>query len=230
MTSTAPANGDRPHILVVEDHPLTLEGILKILSQFYGEAEVTQAHTFVQATALIQRHPPDLVILDLQIPHQDGDATDIDQGIALIKRLMSDYPTLNIAVHSSYPEALIRIRPNIDNHQGGFTVTDKSCSTQEAFERFECALRGYTHTRDIASIQVGVEMKPEWLKTLDLACRQGYTDRAIAKQLHVGEGQVRNYWRKVQDVFSIYPENTREDGKNIRMTTCNLAREKGLIK
>lgn len=59
MTSTVPASSDRHKILVVEDHPLTLEGILKILNQFYGEADVTQAHTFVQATALIQHQLPD---------------------------------------------------------------------------------------------------------------------------------------------------------------------------
>lgn len=229
MTSTAPASSDRPNILVVEDHPTTLEGILKILNQFYTSAEITQAHTFTQAAAVIQNRQPNLVVLDLQIPEQSGDLPHTDQGIKFIKYLMQTYPTLNIAVHSSYPEALVRIRPDIDNHRGGFTVTDKSRSTRETFERFDGALRGYSHTREIPGSGVGLELKPEWLTTLDLACRAGFQDKAIAQRLNVSEGQVRNYWRKIQDIFDIYPEDAREDGKNIRITTCNMARKKGVI-
>ncbi|WP_008311157.1 response regulator transcription factor [Leptolyngbya sp. PCC 6406] len=229
MSSTAKSSGEHCTILVVEDHPTTLAGIRSILNRFYASAQVTHANTFDQALASIQALQPDLVILDLQIPRQDGDLPTTEKGIEVLKTLMQTYPHLNIAVHSSYLDALVRIRPDIDNHLGGFTVTDKGRSTQETFERFDCALKGYTHTRDIRGMQAGLELKPEWLTTLDLACCSGFQDRAIAQKLHVSEGMVRNYWSKIYDVLSVYPEDEREVGKNLRVITCIKAREKGLI-
>ncbi|MEM6837075.1 MAG: DNA-binding response regulator, partial [Cyanobacteria bacterium P01_C01_bin.120] len=96
-------------------------------------------------------------------------------------------------------------------------------------ERFKAALQGYTHTRDIRSLKAGLELKPEWLETLDLACKEGYQDRAIAKHLHVSESMVRNYWSKIYDVLGIYPENAKEEGRNLRIVTCLKARDEGLI-
>lgn len=223
------APSDRAEILVVEDHPTTLAGIHTILNRFYANAQVAVAHTFEAASAHVRRTQPSLVILDLQIPEKEGDSPTTEKGVQFLKDLMRQHPHLNIAVHSSYLDALVRIRPDIDSHLGGFTVTDKGRSTQETFERFDCALKGYTHTRDIRGLQAGLELKPEWLTTLDLACRAGLKDRAIAQQLHVSESMVRNYWSKIYDVLEIYPEDEKEGGRNLRVITCIRAREEGLV-
>lgn len=218
-----------PSILIVEDHPVTLEGILAILHRFYPEATLFTAGNQSQALEQINHQAFELVILDLQIPQEPDQITRIETGVQFLKDLMSRFPKLNIAVQSSYLDALARIRPDIDNHQGGFTVVDKGRSTQETFERFDCALKGYTHTRDIRGLQAGLEVKPEWLKTLILACQEGLQDRAIAKELHVSESMIRNYWTKIYDVLSIYPEDEKEEGKNLRILSCVKARKEGLI-
>lgn len=218
-----------PKILIVEDHPVTLAGILSILREFYSPATLVMAANQTEALQQIQKNSFDLVILDLQIPAKDSTPTALEVGIQFLKDLMRDYPHLNIAVQSSYLDALSRIRPDIDNHRGGFTVVDKGRSTQETFERFDCALKGYTHTRDIRGLQAGLEVKPEWLTTLSLACEKGLQDKAIAKELHVSESMIRNYWTKIYDVLDIYPEDEKEVGKNLRILTCIKARKEGLI-
>lgn len=229
MISTVAPSTDCYTIFVVEDHPTTLAGIHSILRRFGDRVSVETLTTIEDARAAVQRLQPHLIVLDLQLPGGDGHAASTETGIQFLKDLMQNYPDLNIAVHSSYPDALIRILPDIDNHRGGFTVTSKDSATEKAFERFNAALQGYTHTRDIRSLKAGLELKPEWLETLDLACMEGYQDRAIAKHLHVSESMVRNYWSKIYDVLGIYPEDEKEEGRNLRIITCIKAREEGLI-
>ncbi|NER83908.1 MAG: response regulator transcription factor [Leptolyngbya sp. SIO1D8] len=229
MISTTISGSDRYTVFVVEDHPTTLAGIHSVLQRFENKIEVKTLETLQEAKAAIQKLQPDLIVSDLQLPESPGEAASTEIGIQFLKDLMKDYPNLNIAVHSSYPDALIRILPDIDNHRGGFTVTNKDSSTEKAFERFNAALQGYTHTRDIRSLKAGLELKPEWLETLDLACTEGYQDRAIAKHLHVSESMVRNYWSKIYDVLGIYPEDEKEEGRNLRIVTCIKAREEGLV-
>lgn len=216
-------------ILVIEDHPVTLEGTLSILNQFYANATIQTADTLKKALPMIYQFAPDLIILDLQIPENPHDLTKVDTGIQCLKQIMQRYPQLNIAVQSSFIDALSRIKPDIDNHQGGFTVIAKGRSTKDTFERFDCALKGYTHTRDIRGGQFGLEVKEEWLRTLNLACREGLQDKAIARKLNVSDSMIRHYWTKIYDVLEIYPEDEKENGRNLRISTCIRARESGLI-
>ena len=229
MTSTTTPSSDRYTVFVVEDHPTTLAGIHSILQRFGNKITVETLTTLHDAKKAIQKLQPNLIVLDLQLPEEPGETASTETGIQFLKDLMQSHPYLNIAVHTSYPDALIRIIPDIDNHLGGFTVTSKDSSTEKAFERFNAALQGYTHTRDIRSLKAGLELKPEWLATLDLACKNGYQDRAIAKHLHVSESMVRNYWSKIYDVLGIYPEDEKEEGRNLRIVTCIKARDEGLI-
>jgi DNA-binding NarL/FixJ family response regulator len=229
MTTSMVPDGDRETIFVVEDHPTTLAGIHGILKRFGDKIVVENLSTLTAAREAISHLKPNLLVLDLQLPESAGENASTETGIQFLKELMQSIPDLNIAVHTSYPDALVRIIPDIDNHQGGFTVTSKDSSTEKAFERFNAALQGYTHTRDIRSLKAGLELKPEWLETLDLACKAGYQDRAIAKHLHVSESMVRNYWSKIYDVLGIYPEDEKEEGRNLRIVTCIKAREEGLV-
>jgi DNA-binding NarL/FixJ family response regulator len=112
--------------------------------------------------------------------------------------------------------------PEIDNHQGGFTIADKSLPIDTFLMRMEWALQGLTHTKDLHS---DVEVKPEWLDVMRLAFEEGLQDKAIASAMHKSERMIRHYWSKIQDALEIYPE----EGKNMRAQTQKKARETGLI-
>lgn len=212
-------------ILVVDDHELVLNVTLQVLERQYPKAKISTAQTAKSAQEQVEQLNLDLVLMDLSIPINSGDPAQTDTGIQLLKTLMKLYPNLNIVVQSTYIKSLVRIRPDIDAHRGGFTVADKSLSSQEMLTRVEWALQGLTHTKDIKAIQTGLEVKPEWLTVLTLAFQEGLQDKAIAERLNVSERMVRHYWTKVQDVLGVYPE----EGKNIRIQTEMRAREEGLI-
>jgi len=62
----------KPLILLVEDDPFTLQLVKLVFKDVY---EIITAETARQALAYYQRHLPDIVFLDIQLP--DGDGTDL---------------------------------------------------------------------------------------------------------------------------------------------------------
>jgi DNA-binding NarL/FixJ family response regulator len=116
----------------------------------------------------------------------------------------------------------MRLKPNIDNHHGGFAVADKTLPQSEMINRVNWVMRGLTHTKDL---KAGIEVKSEWLELLRFAFEEGLQDKAIAIKMNIAERTVRHYWTKLQDVLEIYPE----DSKNLRILTLKRAREEGLI-
>lgn len=211
--------------IVIDDHESVLNGTVEILRKNYASAEFNPATNASYAFEQVINYQPDLVVMDLSIPEKPKTTAKVDTGIQLLKVLMKNYSHLNLVIQSAHVKTLIRIRPYIDNHKGGFTVADKSLPTQEMLTRVDWALQGLTHTKDIKGIHSGLEVKPEWLKVLNLAFEEGLQDKVIAKNMCISERMVRHYWSKLQDALNIYPE----EGKNIRIQTEMRARAEGLI-
>lgn len=213
-------------ILVVDDHELILTGTLDVLNREYPQANFLKAQTVRETLSLIQSHHFDLVVMDLSIPHYKGERAGVEIGIKLLHNLLKEYPHQNFMVQSSYIKALIRIKHEIDNHQGGFAIVEKTLSASEMLMRANLALIGATHTQDI---KIGIELKPEWVDVLRFAFEDGLTDKVIASQMYKSERAVRTYWTKIQDILGVYPEDCKQGGKNLRIQTEIRAREEGLI-
>lgn len=213
-------------ILVVDDHPLMLTGTLDVLNRDYSHASIVKAQTAQETLALIQSHHFDLIVMDLSIPDRKGQRAEVDLGIQLLQNLLKEYPHQNFIVQSSFVKALIRIKHDIDNHQGGFAIADKGLPENEILTRVQLAIIGATHTQDI---KAGIELKPEWMEVLRMAFEDGLTDKEISNRMYKSERAIRTYWTKVQDVLGVYPEDCKQTGKNLRIQTEILAREEGLI-
>lgn len=212
-------------ILVIDDHESVLGGTIDVLRKQYPDAEFVTALTATNALNQLMRAHLDLVVMDLSIPETPGMTARPHTGLQLLKYLMKEYPNLNLVVQSAHVRTLVRIKPEIDAHKGGFTVADKSLTSREMLTRVDWALQGLTHTKDIKGIYSGLEVRPEWLQVLTLAFSEGLQDKAIAERMCVSERMVRHYWSKLQDALEVYPE----EGKNIRIQTQMRAREEGLI-
>ena len=70
-------------------------------------------------------------MIDISIAEKSGEIPSVNTGMQLLKKIMLNYPQLNIVVQSSHIKKLVRIKPEIDARCGGFTVADKSLSTAE---------------------------------------------------------------------------------------------------
>lgn len=223
MSIQAPSELCPASIVIVDDHEAILEGTLMILQRRYPDAKFFTALDAKNAKEKIEDIQPSLVVMDLSIPPAPGENAQTEVGIQLLRDLMQGSPQLNFVVQSAHVRSLIRLKPAIELHQGGFTISDKSSSMREMLTRADWALQGLVYTpRDM---RTNLEVKPEWLEVLLLAFRDGLQDKAIAEQMHVSERSVRHYWTRVQDALGVYPE----EGKNIRIQTEIRARQEGLL-
>ncbi|MEO0869966.1 MAG: response regulator transcription factor [Cyanobacteria bacterium J06642_11] len=226
-----PSSSEAPtgKILIVDDHQVVLSGTIDILRQHYPNYDLVTAKTAQEALEQMAHHSLDLAILDLSIPEAYQDDAKVETGIELLRKVMKNHPEQNLAIQSTYIKALVRVRSEIDSHQGGFTIVDKSMSSQDIFQRIDGALKGFSHTRGIKALQSGIELKPEWLNVLTLAFHEGLQDKAIANELNVQPSTIRHYWNKLYDVLEIDPELDKKEGKNLRSLTEIRARERGLL-
>jgi DNA-binding NarL/FixJ family response regulator len=213
------------NVLIIDDHPLMLNSIKQLVQAQFIDAKVTTVSTATAASQLLANRPNQwqLVLSDLSIPNDSADVAKSETGIELLRTIMNLYPDLNLMVYSNNLKGLVQLKQQIDNHQGGFTIADKISEPVEIQRRMQYAIEGITLTKEIRK---GIELKPEWLQTLQLAT-QGLQDKAISEQLNVTERSVRHYWTKLQDVLGIYVH--KSDRVNPRILTLNRAREEGLI-
>ncbi|NJM22501.1 MAG: response regulator transcription factor [Richelia sp. RM2_1_2] len=214
---------------VVDSQQLCMDGTTKVLRSKYPQAEIITTTNAIDFLNQLSTYKPDLIVMDISITEKPGEIPLINTGIQLLKTIIHNYPQLNIVVQSAYIKTLVRIKSEIDLHSGGFTVADKSISTIEFLQTIEWALQGLTNTKYIAHMNGASQVKPEWLRLLDLAFKEGFQDKAIAQHICVSERMVRHYWQGLQDILSIDCDELKNQGKNLRIITQIRAREVGLI-
>ena len=78
------AGANSPVVLIVEDHDDTRE-MLQLLLQAFG-CRVIPAHDGAEALSLAEKSIPDLILMDMRMPHLDG---------LSVTRLIRSHPTLN---------------------------------------------------------------------------------------------------------------------------------------
>lgn len=216
-------------ILLIDCQSICLHGTMNLLSSAYAGAEILAIKTADHAVNHIYEFQPDLVIMDILLPENSHTIPQVNTGKQLLKTLMYKYPRLNIFVQSTHIKTLIQIKNEIKNHQGGFIVGNKNLSPQEILTRVNLALQGVTHIKDIKGTYWESKIKPECLKVLYLAFKEGLQDKTIAQHICVSERMVRHYWDELQQSLNIDCSELKNQGKNIRAMTHIRAREEGLI-
>lgn len=93
-----PGAESRRRILIVDDHPLTRQGMAQIIGLQKDLLVCGQAGDADQAMLAMRSRRPDLVTVDLSLPGK--------HGLELIKDLRSLYPTVRILVVSMHDEEL----------------------------------------------------------------------------------------------------------------------------
>ncbi|MDJ0697450.1 response regulator [Mastigocoleus sp. MO_188.B34] len=221
-----------PVVLLVDGHELSLIRTRDLLISCYPDAKIFTAQSIEDILNKFPKLKIDLVVMDILLPNSPGEIPQTSTGINFLTHLLDNYPKLNIVIHSEQIKSLVRIKQKIYSHIGGFTVADKTLASEELITRVSWALEQLTYIKDIKDIKCldsNLELKPEWLKLVNLAFREGFKDKVIAKHMCVSERMVRHYWDRVQEALNIDCEELKNQGKNLRVITQIRAREAGLI-
>lgn len=97
LTSSSDRTG-KVRVLLVDDHPITRQGIRALVNQQLNLEVCGEADTATQALELVGTLEPDIIILDISLPQTNG--------IELTKQIKTIAPDKPILVVSMHDEAL----------------------------------------------------------------------------------------------------------------------------
>lgn len=180
---------DKINILVVDDHPMVLEGLRSLLSGInYLHISGIATNAF-EAMDIIRTAVVQVAIVDINLP-------DIN-GIELTKKIKTEYPDIKVLAMSTFKERSY-ISQMIQNGASGYLV--KSASKEEIEEAILTAYEGKLYlSLDINTIDVKKQLNTQIpaissreKEVLGLIA-DGLTNQQIATQLFISLHTVESH-------------------------------------
>src|SRR5579862_9836971 len=221
--TSGPGSGNRPsttpvadashriRILIADDHLLFRDGVRKLLSAVPDFNVVAEAGHGDEVLEMTARHQPDVVLLDLSMPGQDG--------LITLQRLRSAHPevkvilltsseerdemlqavrfgTAGIVQRSTPRELLIKSIRKI--HAGEMSLDPNTCP--ELIHQFasknEMLKRIAGRERDSNSLSIRE-------REIVALVAQGYKNKAMAEKMFISEQTVKNHLHNIFDKLGV---------------------------
>lgn len=183
-------------ILLVDDHQMMREGVRRVLAEQPGFRVVAEAATGQTALDLMRAAAPDVVIMDLHLPGEDG--------IAITARIRSEFPGVRIVVLSADTD-LATVQRALQIGVSGYIA--KNGAPEELVRAIrEAADQRVYLCREVASVVVqdymklvinrSAPLKPalsERERALLTLVAEGKRNKEIAEALQIGVKSVETY-------------------------------------
>lgn len=188
-------------LLLVDDHPLYIEGLRALFAGCDREIELLSAENAAQALMKIDEQPDiDIILTDLQMPEVNGVA---------FMSLLNERNILTPIIVISGTEDAQEIRHAID--QGAMGFIPKSSSGPEVLVALDQVLQGEFYLpqhinkqlEELASYQDNYKLSDRQLEILSLI-RSGLSNKQIAHQLKITEHTVKTHVSNVFQTFGVY--------------------------
>jgi two-component system, NarL family, nitrate/nitrite response regulator NarL len=176
-------------ILIVDDHPMVLEGMRSLLSSIQYVQIAGIATNAFEAMDIIKNTSVEVAIVDINLP-------DIN-GIELTKKIKTEYPSIKILAMSTFKERSY-ISQMIQNGASGYLV--KSASKEEIEEAILSAYEGKLYlSMDINTVDVKTQLHTQ-LPSISTREKEvlglisdGLTNQQIATQLFISLHTVESH-------------------------------------
>ena len=180
-------------LLVIDDHPIVLEGLAALLGQLSDEAIVLTAHDAKEGLSLLEDHPDlDIVLLDLVLPGLSGHLA--------ISEFGRKRPSLPIVVLSSSEDpADVKKALTL----GALGYVPKSASQKTLLSAIRLVLNGELYVPPLVIDRPEGENDPRERKAANAArlterqievlalLSQGQSNKTIAARLNLAEKTVK---------------------------------------
>lgn len=185
---------EKIRVLIAEDQTVVREGLVAILS-FQSDIEVVgQAVDGIQAVDLVKQSRPDVILLDLKMPRQDG--------LTTIPKILEVFPEARILVVTSFDEGE-RVFQAIKAGALGYLLKD--ATREQLLQAIRDVAGGQAFLDPTIALKVIHEIKhptevlytsepltPRELETLRLIAR-GLSNQEIAAELFIHERTIAKY-------------------------------------
>jgi two-component system NarL family response regulator len=183
-------------IIVAEDHPIVREGIVANLSKQRDMKVVAEGSDGDEALALVKRHIPDVVLLDLRMPRMDG--------LEVISEISaSNLPTKMIVMTTfGNQEDVWR---SIEAGVRAYLLKD--CSRQTMLETIRRVFDG-----EVFLLPQIAQKVVEWMQNPQLSPRElqvlrsvasGKSNKETGSQLSISEGTVKSHVASILEKLGV---------------------------
>ncbi len=195
-SAAAPAPSTARKILLVDDHPITRQGLRMLISQQPGMSVVGESDNAAQAMDLAAKLKPDIVIVDIALRSANG--------IELTKNLKAHSPDLLILIVSMHDEELFAERALRAGARGYLMKHEASERVVEALGKISTGelyisdrVRGRMLSRLVNNRTGEVTSPVESLSDREMEVFQlignGYATRQIAERLNLSVKTIDSY-------------------------------------
>jgi DNA-binding NarL/FixJ family response regulator len=187
-----------PRILIVDDHPIVREGLVRVLSAAIADAHLETAARAADAMEQMRESLWDLVLLDISLPDQDG--------TVLLRELRQSFPAVPVLVVSMHPAAQFAQHAM---QAGANAYVSKGSPPHEIISAVRASLAGEQY------VPAGAQLPPGGMTTLPhetLSAREyqvlclmgrGRTVTEIADELKLSVKTVSTYRARILGKMSM---------------------------
>jgi len=197
---------DRRKILIVDDHPIVRDGLIRLIHEEQSLTVCGQAEDAHQALKAISESRPDIAIVDITLKSSDG--------IDLMKSIRSQYPKLPVLILSMHDETLYAERALRAGAKGYIMKQEASEKLMEAVHEI---LSGRIYCSDNISRRVmrkfargKADIKDSPIDSLSdrelqvfrlIGC--GYRTSEIAKKLYLSVKTIETYRTHIKEKLNL---------------------------
>jgi DNA-binding NarL/FixJ family response regulator len=210
---------DRVRILVVDDHPVVRDGLVGMLGTQDDFEVVGEAANGGEAVELVQSDPPDVVLLDLEMPGMDG--------VTVIRQLRALGSPASVIVFTAFDEDE-RILAAVEAGAQGYLL--KGAPRAELFEAIRVVHGGGSLLQPVVASKLLRHIRAESAappesgltarerEVLTLVAR-GLQNKEIARELEISERTVKYHVSSIMGKL----------GAGNRTEAVSIAAQRGLV-
>jgi len=193
----------RIELIVVDDHPIFRQGLVKVIETNERYKVIGEANTIAEALTLVEAHPPNLLLVDVSLHHENG--------LELVKTIHSADPQIFQLVISMYDE-IIYASKALQAGARGYVM--KQEATETLMSAIETVLKGKIYLSDamqerlIDSYASWDTKKPEVDLIAQLSVREMQVFRMIGQGFGVSE--IAEHLSLSGKTINAYRDNIRQ--------------------
>ncbi len=188
---------DQIRILIADDHPMFREGIVQSFASEKDFAIIGQASNGKNAIKMAKELLPDVLLLDITMPDQDG--------ITIAKKISAAFPVIQIIMLTA-SENEDDLMKALKAGARGYVL--KGISANELVKVVRTIVAGGTYiSPDMANMilfELSQPSQPDPLSELSdrekeilKLVAKGYTNREIGTQIHLSEKTIKHYMTNI---------------------------------